>query len=143
MPMRPTVKIIAEFIGVFLIGGLAGGLLEWSYTDTQLSSFMTRANSPEGLAQRISTRYETDYHLTPEEMKKIQPDIVAMARHVYLVRHQFGLDIISTLDDYHAKIAAQLTPEHRSAYEAAQTERKKKMTTMLLPDPATQNAGSN
>jgi hypothetical protein len=141
--MRPTVKIIAEFIGVFLIGGLAGGLLEWSYTDTQLSSFMTRSNSPEGLARRITTRYETDYQLSPDEMKKIQPDIVAMARHLYLVRHQFGVDIISTLDDYHAKIATELTPEHRAAYEAAQIERKKKMTTMLLPDPATQSTGSN
>ena len=113
MPMRPTYKIVAEFFGVFLIGGLAGGLLEWSYTDTQLSTFMSHSTSPEGMAQRIDSKYETDYHLTPEEMEKIRPDIVAMARHVYLVRHQFGLDIISTLDDYHTKIAAQLTPEHR------------------------------
>jgi hypothetical protein len=141
--MRPTRKIIAEFIGVFLIGGLAGGLLEWSYTDTNLSTFMSRSNSPEGLAERINTRYQTDYHLSDEEMKKIQPDIVAMARHIYLVRHQFGVDIIATLEDYHAKIAAKLTPEHRAIYEAAQADRKKKMTTMLLPDPGTQSSGSN
>ena len=141
--MRPTSKIIAEFVGVFLIGGLAGGLLEWSYTDTQLSTFMSRTNSPEGLAQRLSTRYVADYHLTDEEMKKIQPDVLAMARHVYLIRHQFGIDIVATLDDYHAKIAANLTPEHRAAYEAAQAERKKKTTAMLLPDPAAQSPGSN
>lgn len=143
MPMRPTRKIVAEFIGVFLIGGLAGGVLTWAYTDTQLSSFMTRSNSPEGLVARISSRYETDYHLTPEEMQKIQPDIAAMARHIYLVRHQFGVDILSTLDEYHGKIAAELTPEHRAIYEAAQADRKKKMTAMLLPDPAVQGSGSN
>jgi len=143
MPMRPTVKIIAEFIGVFLIGGLAGGLLESSYTDTQMSSFMTHTNSADGLAQRISTRYQTDYHLTPEEMQKIQPDIVALAQHLSLVRHQFGVDVMGTLDDYHAKIAAELTPEHRAIYEASQAERKKKMTTLLLPDPVAQTSGSN
>jgi len=143
MPMRPTVKIIAEFVGVFLIGGLAGGLLEWSYTDNQMSSFMTRTTSADGLAQRISTRYQTDYHLTPEEMQKIQPDIVALAQHMSALRHQFGVDALSTLDEYHAKIAAELTPEHRAIYEAAQVERKKKMATLLLPDPVAQTSGSN
>lgn len=141
--MRPTAKIVAEFIGIFLIGGLAGGLLEWSYTDTQVATFMTRTNSPEWLAERINNKYETEYHLTPEEMKKIEPDIIAMARHIYLLRHQFGIDIISTSDEYHAKIAAQLTPEHRAIYEAAQQARKKSLTTMLLPAPSTQNSGSN
>jgi uncharacterized membrane protein len=142
--MRPTRKIVAEFIGVFLIGGLAGGLVTWSYTDTQLSSFMNRSNSPEGLAARINEKYQSDYHLTPEEITRIQPDILAMARHIYLVRHQFGLDILSTLDDYHHRIAVQLTPDHRAAYEEAQAARKKKMTAMLLPDPDWQsNQGSN
>ncbi len=143
MPMRPTAKIIAEFVGVFLIGGLAGGLLEWSYTDTQVATFMTRTNSPEGLAERISTKYVSEYHLSSDEMTKIQPDIVALARHMYLLRHQFGVDVLATSDTYHAKIAAQLTPEHRAVYEAAQAARKKSMTAMLLPDPSTQNAGSN
>jgi hypothetical protein len=104
---------------------------------------MSHSNSPEGMAARINQRYMTEYHLTPDEMTKVQPDIVAMSRHLYLVRHQFGLDVISTLDDYHAKIAAQLTPDHRVTYEAAQAERKKKMTTMLLPDPGSQSQGSN
>jgi uncharacterized membrane protein len=142
--MRPTRKIVAEFIGVFLIGSLAGGLVTWSYTDTQLSSFMSRSNSPESMVARINLKYESDYNLTPEELNRIQPDILAMARHIYLVRHQFGLDILSTLDEYHHKIAAQLTPEHRAAYEAAQEARKKKMTAMLLPDPDWQGSqGTN
>ncbi len=143
MAMRPTRKIVAEFIGVFLIGSLAGGLVTWSFEDTQLASFMTRTTSPESMQARIEKKYATEYQLTPDEQKRIQPLILAMTRHIYLVRHQFGVDIISTLDDYHAKIAAQLDPEHRAAYQAAMATRKTQMTSMLLPDPGLQGQGSN
>jgi len=49
MAMRLTRKITAEFIGVFLIGALAGGLVTWSYTDTRLSTFMSRTNDPDSM----------------------------------------------------------------------------------------------
>ncbi|MEJ0000003.1 MAG: hypothetical protein WDO13_13010 [Verrucomicrobiota bacterium] len=43
--MASSRTIIAEFVGVFLIGALAGGLVAWSYsTNEQLSSFMSRTN---------------------------------------------------------------------------------------------------
>jgi uncharacterized membrane protein len=141
--MRPTRKIVAEFLGVFLIGSLAGGLVTWSYTDRQLTTFMTRSNSPESMVARINVRYEKDYHLTPDEMKRIQPQILAMARHVYLVRHQFGLDVLNTFDSYHEKIAEQLTPEHRAAYEAGMATRHKVMSDMLLPDQTATSQGMN
>jgi hypothetical protein len=57
-----------------------------------------------------------------------------MAQHIYQVRHQFGLDMMSTLDDYHQQIAAQLTPEHRAAYDAAVSDRRKKLAALLLLD---------
>ena len=134
MAMRTTRKIIVDFIGVFLIGALAGGLLTWRATDTQLSSFMTRTNNPDSFVVRINKKYSDEYHLTPDELSRIQPAIKEMAQHIYQVRHQFGLDVMATLDEYHQKIAAQLTPEHRAAYEKAVAERKKKLNSMLLLD---------
>ena len=134
MAMRPTRKIIADFIGVFLIGALAGGLVTWSYTDTRLFTFMSRTNDPDSMVARINKKYADEYHLTPDELNRIQPTIKEMAQHVYQVRHRFGLDIMPTLDEYHQKIAAQLTPDHRAAYEKSIAERKKKLTSMLLPD---------
>ena len=136
-PMRPTRKIIADFVGVFLIGGLAGGLVTWSYiiwsnTDTQISSFMNRTNDPDSMVARMNKRYVEEYHLTPDETSRIQPTIKEMAQHIYQVRHQFGIDIMATLDNYHQKIAEQLTPEHRAAYEKATAERKTKLASMLL-----------
>ena len=141
--MRTTRKIAAEFAGVFLMGALAGGFVTWkSYTETQLSMFMSRTNNPDSLAARIEKKYVDEYHLTPDEVKRIEPTIQEMAQHIYQVRHQFGLDVISTLDGYHEKIAAQLTPEHRAAYEKAVADRKVKLSGMLLPDQGSLNPGA-
>jgi uncharacterized membrane protein len=135
MLMRPTRKIIAEFIGVFLIGAVAGGLVTKSYTGTELTTFMSKAaDKPDAIVARMNKKYADEYHLSPDEIAKIQPLVQELAQHIYQVRHQFGLDIMSTLDDYHAKIAEQLTPEHRDAYEKAMADRHKKLGSMLLPD---------
>jgi len=135
--MRPTRKIVAEFVGVFLVGALAGGLLVSGTTDTPLMSFMNKtANKPDAIVARINKKYAQDYNLSPDEIAKIQPLVQDMAQHIYQARHQFGLDIMSTLDDYHAKIAAQLTPEHRDAYEKAMADRRKTLSSVLLPDPS-------
>jgi uncharacterized membrane protein len=141
--MYSTRKIVADFVGVFLIGALAGGLAMWSYTDTQLSSFMSKAaDRPDAMVARINKKYTDDFHLTPDELNRIQPQIKDMAQHIYQVRHQFGLDIVETLDSYHAQIAAQLTTEHRAIYEAAMAEHKRKLGALLLLDPSSPNPGA-
>ncbi len=142
MTMRPTRKIVAEFIAVFLIGGVAGGLVEWCYTDTQLTTFMSRSADPDSMIARINKRYTDDFHLTPDELDKIQPEIKEMAQHVYQIRHQFGVDIMAVMDDYHQKIAAQLTPEHRDAYLKAIGIHRDKLNALLLPDQASPSPAS-
>jgi uncharacterized membrane protein len=143
MAMRPTHKIIGDFVGVFLIGALAGGLVTWSVTDTQLSTFMSRAAAtPDSMVARIDKKYVDDYHLTPDEINRIQPTVKEMAQHLYQVRHQFGLDVMATLDEYHEKIAEQLTPEHRAAYEKAIADRRNKLNSLLLPDQSSPSQGS-
>jgi hypothetical protein len=67
-------------------------------------------------------------------MKRIQPLIQEMAEHIYDVRHRFGVDMIATMNDYHVKIAAELTPEHRSAYLNAVQARQDKLRELLLPE---------
>jgi len=134
MAFSPTRKIIGEFIGVFLIGAVAGGLVTWKATDTQLTTFMSRSNDPDSMVARMNKKYVDEYHLTPDELNKIQPLVKEMAQHVYQVRHQFGVDIMATLDDYHQKIAAELTPEHRDAYLKAIADRRNKLNGLLLPD---------
>jgi len=143
MSMRPTHKIISEFIGVFLIGALAGGLVTWSCIDKQASTFMSRAaDKPDSIVARINKKYADEFHLTPDELTRIQPIINEMAQHTYQVRHQFGLDFMTSFDDYHQKIAAQLTPEHRAAYEKAIAERRAKLSSLLLPDQSSPTEGA-
>jgi len=140
--MRPTRKIIAEFIAVFLIGALAGGLLTWSFTDTQLTTFMSRSNDPDSMVARMNKKYADEYHLTPDELNRIQPQIKDVAQHLYQLRHQFGLDAIATLDTYHQKVAEQLTPDHRDAYLKVIGEHQKKLSSVLLPDQSSPSTGS-
>jgi len=136
--MRFSRLVTAEFVGVFLMGTLVGGLVIWDSTDTTLSQFMSRTNDPDSvIVSRITDRYRNEYHLSDEELKKVEPLIKEMAQHVSKIRRDFATDIISTLDTYHGKIADELTPEHRDAYLKAVEERKKKVRDMLLLDSGT------
>jgi hypothetical protein len=138
MLMLPSGKIGAAFVGVFLIGALSGGLVTWSFTDKQLSTFMTNSNDPDTvIVERINKKYVHDYNLSPDELARIQPLIKAMAHHTTQIRHQFAMDFITAFEENHAKIAAQLDPPHREAYQAATAERDKELRAMLLIDAGT------
>jgi hypothetical protein len=134
MTLLPSRKLSAAFVGVFLIGGLVGGLLVLTFTDMKLSHFMTVTTDPQSMAARINQKYVQDLHLSADEQARIAPLIREMTQHLYLVRRQFGVDIVATLDDYHQKIGAEMTPEHREAFEKWLAERQKRMSSMLLPD---------
>ncbi len=110
--------------------------------DAKLSQFMSRTNDADQMIARINDKYRNEYHFTQEELDRIQPTVKELAEHVSQVRHQFGVDIIATLDTYHEKIAAQLTPEHRAAYEKANAEREKQISHMLLLDQKPSDQGA-
>ena len=132
--MANTRKLVAQFIAVFLIGAVAGGLLTWSFSDNQLTTAMSHWNNPDTLEARINAKYAKDYQLTPDEIEKIKPLTRQLAQDLYRIRHQFGVDIIDTLNRDHAAIAAQLTPDHRASYEAKMTDRTGKLSATLLGD---------
>jgi len=104
-------------------------------SDAKLAQFMSRTNDPDKMIARINEKYATDYHLSPEELQRIQPLIQDMAQKVSKIRHQFGVDIITELDTDHQKIAEQLNPEHRAPYLQSCEERKKQLRIILLLDP--------
>jgi hypothetical protein len=136
--MLPSGKIATAFAGVFLIGALTGGLVTWSLSDRQISTFMTKSNDPDTvIVERVNKKYAHDFNLSPEELARIQPLVQAMAQRTTQTRHQFALDIISAFDDYRAKIAAQLDPAHRDAFQKATAKRDKELRAMLLIDAGT------
>lgn len=140
--MANTRKLVAEFVGVFLIGAVAGGLLTSSFSDTQLVTAMSNwNNNPDTLEARINAKYVKDYQFTPEEMEKIKPLTHQLAQDLYRTRHQFGVDIMGALNRDHEAIAAQLTPEHRAVYDAKMTERMDKLNALLVGDQGSPSTG--
>ncbi len=142
--MQLSAKIVCEFAAVFLIGTVAGGLIMWDFTsDSELSKFMTKTNDPDSvMVARINQKYIADYQLTPDEINRIQPTVKEMAQSMSHIRRQFGIDIITAFTEYHKKIAEQLTPEHRAAYEKASSERKKVLSDLLKLDQNPSDQGA-
>jgi len=142
--MQLSRKIVGEFVAVFLIGAVVGGLVVWDCnSESELTKFMNKTNDSDSkMVARINDKYTQEYHLTPEELDRIQPMVKEMAQRMSHIRHQFGIDVISTFTDYHEKIAAQLTPEHRAVYEKASSERKKQLSNFLLLDQNPSDSGS-
>ena len=142
--MQLSRKLAGEFAAVFLIGAVVGGLVAWDCTtESKLTDFMTKTNDSDSvMVTRINQKYVDEYHLTPEEIDKIQPTVKEMAQKMSHIRRQFGIDIISTYGDFHDRIAEQLTPDHRAAYEKASNERKKQLSDLLKLDQNPSDQGT-
>jgi hypothetical protein len=134
--MLPSRKLIAAFVVVFLIGGGVGALLMTTFQDGRLNKFMTSTGDPKSMAARINAKYAKEENLSPDELARIAPLTQQMTQELYQHRRQFGIDIISTLKEYHLKIGDQMTPEHRQAFQLANQEREKRMSALLLLDDA-------
>jgi len=142
MGLFPLRRVTASFIGVFIIGVIVGWLNAANLADTKFTGFLNRTNDPVSMASRINQKYLTEYQLTPEQQARIAPLTQEMAQHLYQVRRQFGTDIIATLDEYHRKIAEQMTPAQRELYTKANEDRRSRMVSLLLADPPKPVQGS-
>jgi hypothetical protein len=134
--MPPSRKLIAACVGVFVLGAAVGAWLIATFQDARLNKFMTSTGDPKSMAARINVKYAKEEDLTPDELARIAPLTEEMTQHLYEQRRQFGIDIISTLKEYHQKIGDQMTPEHRQAFQLANQEREKRMSALLLLDDA-------
>jgi hypothetical protein len=138
--MLLTRKITAAFVATFLVGALAGGFIQYDITDTKLSDFLKKTADPDSMTARIDKKYTDAYHLTPDQLTRIQPLTHDMALHVFQIRSQFGVDIVSSMNDFHHKVSEQLTPDQRALYDKDNLDRMARMNTMLVPNqssPAT------
>ncbi len=140
-PALSSRKLAWAFVAIFLIGCLVGGLVTWDLTDTQLPTFLKKTSDPISLTARINDKYTKAYQLTPDQQARIAPITSAMSDRLYKIRNQFATDVISTMDDFHAQVATQMTPDQRAAYEKDNLVRKQKVSAMLFlnqssPPPA-------
>lgn len=131
--MVPSRKLAVMFFCVFTLGGVAGALLAMNLGSMRFSAFLNRTGDPASLALRLDKKLAAQYHLDPAEQAKIAPVTKEMARNLYQIRRTFADNVLAALDDAHAKIGAQMTPEHRAAYQKDNVARHQLAAAMLLP----------
>jgi hypothetical protein len=134
--MKPSRKVVAAFVAVFVMGAIVGVLNESLFYDMRFPRFLSGTNDPASMTTRINQNLVKKYNLSDDQQKKIAPLTQAMAQRLYQLRRQFGADFIATLDDYHEKVAAEMTPNQRADYAKLNEERRKRAMDMLLPDQA-------
>lgn len=131
--MIPSRRLWVMFVCVFALGAVAGGLIVYNFSGTRFSDFLNRTGDPAALAARIDNKYAVKYHLDAEEQARISPLTREMAENLFQVRRKFAEDVLATIDASHAKIAAQMTAEQRSAYVADMAEKRRTSAAMLAP----------
>jgi hypothetical protein len=140
--MLPSRKLAAMFGCVFVLGAVAGALVSMNFSDLRFYNFLNRTNDPASLAQRINSKLTAQYSLDADEQARIAPYTKEMAQNLYVLRHQFSTDVLDTIDASHVKIAAQMSPAHREAYEKDNLDRRKRAASMLMPVTATLPGGT-
>jgi hypothetical protein len=132
----PSRKLGWAFVAIFIIGFLVGGLVVWDFsTDNQLPTFLKKTSDPINMAARIHSKYVADYQLNPDQMTKIDPLTLDMTQKLFQLRNQFASDVLTTMDDYHAKASVYMTPAQQALYDKANADRKQKMSAMLFLNP--------
>ena len=136
----PSRKLAAMFLCVFLLGGLAGGLIVYDMSPMRFSDFLNRTGDPDDIAHRVDRKLAAQYHLDAAEQARIAPVTHELGQNLFRLRLNFARDVLATLDAAHVKIAAQMTPEQRAAYLQDMATKRRQHAAMLLP--ASSPAGS-
>ena len=66
-------------------------------------------------------------------ISRIAPLAREMARNLYTLRQKFADDVLASIDASHEKIAAQMSPAHRAAYQKDNLDRHQRAASMLMP----------
>jgi hypothetical protein len=131
--MLPSRKLAATFFAVFALGAVVGGLVVYNMGTTRFSTFLDRTSDPDSLAQRIDKKLAAQYHLDDGEQQRISPITREMAQDLFQERRDFATKVLATIDESHAKIAAQMTSDQRAAYLKDNELRRQRAAAMLLP----------
>jgi hypothetical protein len=129
----PSRRVAAAFFCVFILGAIAGGVISLNFADLRFYNFLNRTNDPASLADRIDKKLIHDYQLDADEQARIAPLAQEMAQNLYRLRHKFATDVLATMDDSHQKIALQMTPDQRAAYQKANEDKHRRAVSMLMP----------
>lgn len=126
--MSRTVKVWGIFVGVFLAGAVAGGLVGVRLTDAVVDRARQgeRAKVPEQANLMLLRMYASRLELTPAQIEHIRPAMDAAGDQMRRLRQESAMSL-QQLED---SLEAVLEPEQRErlkAMQLAQKERWRKM----------------
>ena len=128
----PSRKLALIFLCVFLLGGVAGALVFYDVSPVPFSDFLNRTSDPDDVARRLDKRLAANYQLDADEQARISPITRELGQNLFHLRQKFAHDVLATLDDAHAKIAAQMRPEQRAQYLKDMAEKRRQHAAILL-----------
>jgi hypothetical protein len=134
--MTRSVRLILEFLGVFIMG-LACGALVMPQAPSSLDKFFVRTNDPQSMSERMMKKFTEKFHLTADEQTKLQPIVLQFSVSLYEERSKFGVDTMAIEDNYHQKMFAVLSPEHRALFESSYATYREHLSRAILIPPIT------
>jgi hypothetical protein len=141
--MMPSRKLAAMFFCVFLLGGVAGGLIVYGTNPMRFSDFLNRTSDPDDFSQRLDKKLAAHYQLDADEQARIAPATRELGQNLFHIRQKFALDVLATIDAAHAKIAAQMTADQRDAYLKDMAVKRQQHVAVLLPPGSTDGSAQH
>jgi uncharacterized membrane protein len=120
--MSRTVKVWGIFVGVFLAGAVAGGLVGVRLTDAVVDRARQgeRAKAPEQTNLMLLRMYASRLELTPAQIEQIRPAMDATGDQMRRLRQESAM----SLQQLEESLEAVLEPEQRERLKAMQLAQK-------------------
>lgn len=109
--MEKSWKVILAFAGVFVAGGICGGLV--AMRADRLFRPAGKSPGQQAYWPQMMQRLETKLSLTAEQKETVRPIMVRTQEEVQGMRRENVANVSRAMDRMHAEIGEHLTPEQR------------------------------
>ncbi len=123
-------KIALALTGIFLAGGVAGGIGGYALSHREPRPRM----SPDAYTERYLQRMIADVKLTGEQVECLRPMMEEFSEKLSVMRQRAFAETRGVLKEMDRRIEADLTPEQRELYRQMQ-ERDRKQWEMRFAKP--------
>lgn len=121
--MRPGAKVIFTFCGIFLAGGVCGGLVSWRICNTK---------KPDQFDRQKMQSFIKELDISEEQQKKIQPILEKTGLDLQQVRTESRKQTRALLEQMEADVAKELTDAQREKLKELQEKARERMRQLQL-----------
>lgn len=121
--MNPFTKprIAVYMAGIFLAGGLSGGVLGYQMARNRFF----RLPPPQNMSEHIMSRFDSDLRLNNAQDLQIKPVVEEACNKLHLTHQKAMEDGGQIMDAMDAKVMTFLNPEQTAKFKEKQMERKR------------------